>query len=198
MLTQGKSHFKQGGSEYEEEPADCHGICRSFHGIDDGSAALSRERTNRGGQTLRPVWLKDGSESVIELGQVNVDAERGWTTHGGIGEMLEAVPRIKVTNQIPSKTDGAGNLRRSPEVLRAKLISAEQSRAGANVHGDSLVRTAEGKARDHRVHESRVAQRHKLPGGTMQPHIEPHTGQRFPPSQWKAKDCGKVILLELF
>ena len=87
MLTQGKSHFKQGGSEYEEEPAECRGIRRRFHGIDDGSAVLSRQRTNRGGQTLRPVLLRDGSESVIELEQVNVDAERGWTIRGGIGEM---------------------------------------------------------------------------------------------------------------
>ena len=117
-----------------------------------------------------------GSESVIEFEQVNVDAERFRTIHSGIGEMLEAVPCIKVANQIHSKAYGADNLRRPSEVLRAELISAEQSGAGANIHGDGLVWSAEGEARDDRDHEGRVAQRHKLPGRTVQPHIEPHTG----------------------
>lgn len=105
-----------------------------------------------------------GLESIIELEQVNVDAERFRTIHGGIGEMLESIPCIKVANQIHSKTNGADNLRRPSEVLRTELISAEQSCAGANVHGDGLVWSAEGEARDNRDHESRVAQRHKLPG----------------------------------
>jgi hypothetical protein len=40
MLTQGKSHFKQGGAGYEEEPADCDGICRGFQEIGYGLLIL--------------------------------------------------------------------------------------------------------------------------------------------------------------
>jgi len=47
MLTQGKSHFKQGGVEYEEEPADCDGICRCFHEMDYGLLILYE--TEQGG-----------------------------------------------------------------------------------------------------------------------------------------------------
>jgi hypothetical protein len=80
-----------------------------------------------------------GLEPTSKLDDVHVHAETGRAVQTGIGEVLDSKAGIGVRKWIDTNSRSCDDLNRSPEVLCAERVVAEESCSSPSIEADKSI-----------------------------------------------------------
>jgi hypothetical protein len=91
---------------------------------------------------------------VFEFYDLHVHAGPGRSVQAGIGEVLDPKARIGMRERIHANSRGCDELNRTPEVLYAERMVAEESCSHSGIEGDKAIPAVQHNIRHCRHHQT--------------------------------------------